>query len=236
MESDTTIVCTCGARVRLPKDSSSRSFRCPTCQQGLAVTVDLKVLNSVSLEAGREAVCPICQTEIEAEGDCVNCPSCHQIHHRECWSEVGGCGTYGCNQASIIDKSDASVAAPLTAWGDTKTCPACGEKIKSIALRCRYCKTDFDSVDPMTAADLRRQGSASDELESLQKWVVGLFVVSLLGLCAPVTLIVSLVVLLPKRDRVKRCGPLYTILFWMSITLSGLYTLMMALFVLFSEI
>jgi hypothetical protein len=56
----------------------------------------------------------------------VTCPSCDQVHHQECWSEVGGCGTYGCKQAPKIDKSEATSAAPLTAWGDTKKCPACG--------------------------------------------------------------------------------------------------------------
>lgn len=222
--------------MRLPKDRSNHSFRCPTCGKALAMTADLKVLSSVTLDASLNAVCPICQTQIESNEDCVNCPTCDQVHHRECWSEVGGCGIYGCDQASVIDKSDASAAAPLTAWGDTKKCPACGETIKSIALRCRYCKTDFDSVDPLTVADLRRQGSASEELETLQKWVIGLFVASLIGLCAPLILIASLVVLFPKRDRIKRSGPVYTILMWMSILLSGVYTFLIALFVLFSEI
>lgn len=44
---------------------------------------------------------------------------------------------------------------PPVAWGDTKKCPICAETIKSIAVRCRYCGTDFDTVDPLSAAEVK---------------------------------------------------------------------------------
>ena len=91
--------------------------------------------------------------------------ACDQVHHRECWTDVGGCATYGCENAPKSEKT-APAEAPRSAWGDTKKCPACGEKIKSIALRCRYCGTEFDTVDPLTLKDLRGQVAKEERLQA----------------------------------------------------------------------
>ncbi|MCA9138802.1 MAG: hypothetical protein KDB00_18650 [Planctomycetales bacterium] len=230
--SSSIVTCDCGANVRLPADRQNRAFRCPACKTGIALTVDSLVLKSTPLVAGdQEVVCPICQTEITAAEQVVTCPGCMQVHHSECWSEIGGCGTYGCQQAPAIDKSDTSAQAPLTAWGDTKSCPACGEEIKSIALRCRYCETDFGSVDPMSAADLRRQSLANDQLDSFRRTIVALFIVSLIGCAAPLMAIATMVVILPKRELLAKCGPLYAVLGYTALALSCLYSVLIVLFI-----
>ncbi len=234
MSEKTVIQCQCGASVRVPRDSGGRTLRCPRCRSQLTLSGSAKLLQSTQLKPGEDgAICPICQTQIATEDYYVECPECAQTHHQECWSEIGGCGTYGCKEAPSAEKDEQSVQQPLTAWGDTKRCPACGEEIKSIALRCRYCQTDFDSVDPMNLTDLRRQSDHADRMDRLQKSTVAIFVVSLVGCLAPIMLFVSLAVVLPERQRLTKSGPVYAVMGWASIILSALYSLLIVLFLIF---
>ncbi len=40
--------------------------------------------------------CPYCQTKIKNQNEAVTCTLCGTPHHKDCWSENGGCTTYGC--------------------------------------------------------------------------------------------------------------------------------------------
>lgn len=224
--------CECGAKVRLPADAANRSFRCPQCKTPLALTADSLVLTSTRIESAAGSVCPICQTAIENSESCVTCPGCDLVHHRECWAEIGGCGTFGCSQAPSLEKSERTSQAPLTAWGDTKKCPACGETIKSIAVRCRYCGTNFDSVDPMSVADLRSQALEDEKLKSVKQSVVALFALSLVGCAAPLIALIAAFYIPSKRRQLAKCGPLYKIMGWTSLVLSCIYSALMLVFIL----
>ncbi|MEZ6058578.1 MAG: RING finger protein [Planctomycetaceae bacterium] len=227
----TIITCECGASVRLPESRTGRQFRCPKCKVGIALAVGGNVLRTRKLEVGQQRItCQICQTAIGSDEGYVNCPKCEQSHHTECWSEIGGCGTYGCTQAPAIDKSESAFRAPLTAWGDTKTCPSCKEEIKSIALKCRHCGTEFRTIDPMTSSDLKREKQLSKELHGLQKTVIALFIASLFGCIAPLVLLSSLVYLLPKQEKLQQAGPQYMVMGYSSMAISGLWTLGLLLF------
>jgi hypothetical protein len=226
------ITCQCGANIRLPEGTANRAFRCPQCKQGIALTLDAKVLLSAPLKPGEAgATCPICQSAIATDEPAVACPQCDQIHHRECWAEIGGCGTYGCKQAPVPEKGPAA-SLPLTAWGDTKKCPVCGETIKSIAVRCRYCQTDFHTAQPLSLRDIHRREKKKETQKGWQTTVIVLFGMTLLlGCLAPVMAIVNCAVLLPKRREVAEAGPAYLVLAYAAIVVSVIYSILIVLFV-----
>lgn len=229
------VKCSCNARVRVSEDRLGKLLRCPRCQTEFVASADAQVVTLSKADETAGGVCPICQTEVEAGALALACPSCKQVHHRECWAEIGGCSTYGCAQAPALDKSEQAAGPVLSAWGDKKTCPMCGERIKAIALRCRYCDTEFDTVDPLTQRDLRRQVRKKSSQQALQYGVIGLFVASLIGCLAPVALIVNLAWFLPHRQEVAKGGPFYTFLGYTALVIAVLYNLLIVFFLVFNR-
>jgi Prokaryotic RING finger family 1 len=248
--------CSCGAKVRLPDNAAGRTFRCPQCQIEIEVISAAGAFSFAGLSPSAPAndpprpaapaearpepgastgvTCPICQTAVGEFEPAMRCPKCEQVHHRECWQEIGGCSTYGCEAAPNQAKETPAPQTPLSAWGDNKKCPACGETIKAIALRCRYCRTDFDTVDPLTAGDLRRKVRTTEETRGLRTTVIVLFCMALSGCLAPLALVGGLALILPQRKLLVKAGPFYHVLGYSTLGLASVYSILMGIFLIFS--
>jgi hypothetical protein len=229
------VTCTCGAKVRLPDERTGKALRCPQCRAEFVTTNDAQVLTFAAADHAAGAVCPVCQAGVETGAVTMTCPECKQVHHRDCWLEIGGCSTYGCSNAPALAKADVQGQPARAAWGDTKQCPACGETIKSIALRCRYCQTDFETVDPLSMGDLDKLAEKKESRKGFQTTVIALFVVSLFGCLAPLVLLVGLIWFIPRRKLAAQAGPFYVVLGYAAILVSLTYTLLIGGFLLFSN-
>jgi hypothetical protein len=123
-----------------PLDAAEQHF-CPACGAPLVAhtppepgpqTVD-SVPATEDL-AGRN--CPYCRFPLKAGGAVHHCPSCHAVHHTECWQENGGCAIASCASGpsshpmltapTVVHTpvvAPMPVAAPTTVTGAWPTAP-----------------------------------------------------------------------------------------------------------------
>jgi hypothetical protein len=130
------------------------------------------------------ARCSICYTLIQPTDPTHPCPECQQQYHETCWSEIGGCGTYGCKSAAVAQKPPVPVLVG-SGWGDSKDCPVCHKAISASLLICRVCNSTFPWAEPMTPEEYADWRAGEQQVASAKKILVTLFLFSIAGVTAP---------------------------------------------------
>ena len=51
------------------------------------------------IETAADVMCPVCRVGFTAQQKIRTCPECGVQHHKECWTMIGGCSTFGCKHA-----------------------------------------------------------------------------------------------------------------------------------------
>ncbi len=146
-----------------------------------------KVYSAGTKTAGK--VCTICQSPVIAGEHIVYCPDCGLPFHKACWRENRGCSAYGCQSAPQTVKPGPEAEPATGAWGDEKTCPACGRLIRAQALKCRFCGAKFDTRRPMSRREYANREYAGNEAASAHLAAIGLFLLAASGCLAPVAIV-----------------------------------------------
>ncbi len=118
----------------------------------------------------------------------------------DCWNENGGCGTPGCPNLPKVTRKHDERAVEDSYWGvTTKVCPACGETIKVSELVCPFCNENFETMAPLTAADVKERYIRRPPPEVPQKkGALIVFICGLLGCVAPFNLIFGGILVRPE--------------------------------------
>lgn len=171
------------------------------------------------------ARCSICYTMIKQAEPTTTCSECKQDYHQSCWTEIGGCGTYGCKQAAIAEKPPVPVLVGQ-GWGDTKPCPHCSAQIGSSLLVCR-CGAKFPWADPMTPAEYSAWRTGQEALASAKTVLIWLFILSLLVIVSPITGAIAGIYAFVRRKQLAG-GP-YLAMGYGSAAIGAIFTLLIVL-------
>ena len=85
----------------------------------------------------------------------------------------------------------------------------------------------FDTVDPLSAFDMRDRIQRQASSKSIKTAVIFVFIFSLIGMLAPLMLLISCIWVLMNKAKIATAGPVYTVLGYASIGLSAVYTALM---------
>lgn len=173
------------------------------------------------------ARCSICHTLVQAGEEVAACDSCGQEYHAGCWDELGGCATYGCQDAAQAEKPEAPVVVS-GGWGDEKECPVCRHALPSSYLHCR-CGARFPWADPMTREEYAEWQESARKVKVARNVLISLFFVSLFGFVAPLSGGVAGVYAWSKRNQLAGPHGTYLALGYASAALGFFYAVTMLL-------
>jgi hypothetical protein len=170
------------------------------------------------------ARCSICYTVVASGEPVTACPECQQDYHKQCWDEIGGCGSYGCKHAAVAEKPPLPVLVGA-GWGDTKPCPHCDKAISSSLLVCS-CGARFPWADPMTREDYADWRGQQQAIAGARKLLIVLFVLSLIGVTAPVAGAIAGIYAWSRRGLLAGTGGTYLAMGYGSAAIGAFYTLL----------
>jgi RING finger family protein len=173
------------------------------------------------------ARCSICYTVVKEGEAQTQCPDCKTDYHTSCWTEIGGCGTYGCKRAAVAEKPPVPVLVG-SGWGDSKECPSCRRQIGSSLLVCS-CGAKFPWADPMTVTEYLEWQSEQNAIGGARKTLVLLFILSLIGITAPIAGPIAGIYAFLKRKRLIGTGGTYLAMGYGSAAIGAIYTIIIIL-------
>jgi len=176
------------------------------------------------------ARCSICYTVLSAGEPVTACPECKTDYHKTCWDEIGGCGSYGCKQAAVAQKPPVPVLVGA-GWGDTKPCPSCTRQISSSLLVCS-CGAKFPWADPMTPAEYMTSLARDQGIKSARTALIWLFLLSLIGITAPVAGPIAGFYAFRKRNELAGTGGTYLAMGYGSAAIGAFYTILIVIIAL----
>jgi phage FluMu protein Com len=235
-ETTLTFSCRCGQVLAVPQSHAGQRVRCPKCSQVVTVPVAKReqapTVQAAEPDSLLGHLCSVCQSTIATGEAAILCPSCRSPYHQECWQEVGGCATYGCEQMPEQTKAEAESSSQQEAWGDVKECPRCHKEIMAAAVKCRFCKASFPSPVPMSQAEYLAWSRQQKELAPTRSTAISLFVASLFGLAAPLVLAFGGAWVIKYRKNLRLVGGVHEVLAYAGVGLSLAFTLIFLLIAL----
>ncbi len=174
--------------------------------------------------------CTICHTLIEETEASRACERCDYRYHDSCWDSIGGCATFGCDNAAVAEKP--TPTRPHVGWGDEKKCPGCGEVIPSEALDCDRCYAVFPTTDPISRSEYGKWLEDQDRRKIQRRSLVWFFVLSLLGYPAFVFGPIAGWYAYKNRAELATSGGTYLAMGYSTAALGGAYMLLLLLLAL----
>jgi hypothetical protein len=139
---------------------------------------------------------------------------------------------YGCQQAYPAEKTAdpaAMAASQNMVWeNEQTTCPICRETISKSARRCPFCTTPLQFHNGRMISSY--QGALPED--KLRYFAITIFVLSFIPCIAPLVFLTASIWGYQMRGKLAKVGQIYPIITYLAIGISGIFTLVILLFML----